>query len=55
MQTTGPMDDFTASVQKWWAQPFNATGSVTNWFLFLGLIIVIIIAWNHILRFIIEE
>lgn len=47
-------DQFSAMIQKWWAQPFNAQGSVTNWFLFLGLVIVILIAWRSILRFILE-
>jgi len=50
----GTANDFAATIQKWWAQPFNAQGSVLTWFLFLGLIIVIIIAWNTVLRFILE-
>lgn len=49
------VDGFAASVQKWWAQPFKADGSVGTWFLFLGLIIVIVIAWNTILRFILDK
>lgn len=48
-------DGFANTIQKWWARPFNAQGSVTTWFLFLGLIIVIIAAWSQILRFITEE
>lgn len=51
----GTADDFAATVHKWWAQPFNAQGSGTQWFLFLGLVIVIIIAWNTVLRFIMRE
>lgn len=42
-------------IKQWWAQPFNAQGSAVNWFLFFGLIIIIIIAWNMILKFIIAE
>lgn len=49
------MQNFSAMIRQWWAQPFNAQGSVVNWFLFLGLIIIIIIAWNTILKFIIAE
>lgn len=48
-------NNFADTIQKWWKQPFNVQGSVTTWFLFLGLIIVIVIAWNQILRFILEE
>lgn len=48
------MDGFTQNVADWWAQPFNTQGSVINWFLFVGLLIVIIIAWNTVLRFVTE-
>lgn len=55
MASTGnTLDDFDAMVRKWWAQPFDASGSALQWFLFLGLIIIIIIAWNTILRFVLE-
>jgi hypothetical protein len=48
------MGNFAAQVKAFWARPFNAQGSALQWFLFLGLLIVIIIAWNTILRFITE-
>lgn len=48
-------DNFAAMVQKWWAQPFNAQGSVGTWFLFFGLVIVILIAWQKILKFVVTE
>ena len=48
------MDNFANSVKQWWAQPFNAQGSVVNWFLFLGLLIVLSIAWRTVILFITE-
>jgi hypothetical protein len=51
----GLADDWAATVKKWWAKPLNTDGDVLQWFLFLGLVIVIIIAWNTILKFILEE
>jgi len=50
----GTADDFAETIKKWWGQPFNPSGDVVQWFLFLGLIIVIVIAWNTVLRFILE-
>lgn len=34
----------------WWKQPFQSDGSVTHWFLFTGLILVIIFLWTRILN-----
>jgi hypothetical protein len=51
----GTASDFANTIEKWWAQPFNAQGSAFQWFLFLGLLIIIVVAWNQILRFILEE
>lgn len=48
------MQNFTAMIQKWWAQPFQSGMSVSGWFLFLGLLLIIVIAWNLILRFVTE-
>jgi hypothetical protein len=50
----GTADDFAATIHKWWAQPFSADMDVGKWALFIGLIIVVIIAWNTVLRFILE-
>lgn len=36
-------------VNKWLKQPFKEEGSVIDWFLFLGLVFVIIILWQRIL------
>lgn len=38
------------SFKDWWTQPFKTDGSVTSWFLFTGLILVIIFLWTRILR-----
>lgn len=48
------MGDAAEAFKNFWRQPFSAQGSVVNWFLFIGLLIVIIFAWNRILRFIAE-
>lgn len=40
--------------KAFWAQPFDANGSVVRWFLFFGLLIAISIAWRQILKFITE-
>ena len=48
------MGSIQQAIADFWKQPFNASGSAVQWFLFLGLLIVIIFAWNRILRFIIE-
>jgi hypothetical protein len=39
---------------NFWKQPFNSQGSAGNWFLFIGLLLVIIFAWTRILKFITE-
>lgn len=41
-------------VKSWAAQPFNTQMSVTGWFLFLGLIVVLSVAWQLIFRHIAE-
>lgn len=38
-----------------WKQPFRADMSAADWFLFLGLIIVILVAWRIILNHILED
>lgn len=34
----------------WWNKPFNSRGSAVDWFLFTGLILVVIWLWSRILR-----
>ncbi len=36
-------------MSKWLSQPFNSQGSALNWVLFVGLLIVGVWMWNHIL------
>ncbi len=34
----------------WYNQPFKQEMSVTNWFLFVGIVLVIIWLWSRILK-----
>lgn len=36
--------------QTWWKKPFNMEGDVVSWFLFAGLVIIIIFLWTRILK-----
>ena len=36
--------------KSWYATPFTQDMSASGWFLFLGLLIVLAILWNMILR-----
>lgn len=38
----------------WWKHPYNSQGSAIQWFLFLGLVIICVIAWSRIIREIID-
>ena len=40
--------------KNWWADPFDADMGATNWFLFIGLLIVASILWRLILGHILE-
>ena len=37
------------SFRQWWTQPFDSNGSVMNWALFIGLILVLILMWSRII------
>jgi hypothetical protein len=37
------------ALTNWLAHPFNSEGSVLNWALFIGLLLVIIWFWNWVL------
>lgn len=39
-----------ADFQNWYKTPFSSDMSAGGWFLFLGLLIVLAIMWNLILR-----
>lgn len=41
-------------VRDWWARPFNSAGSAFDWFLFVGLLLIIMVIWQQILRHIPE-
>ena len=38
-----------SSFKNWWSQPFSGSGSVLNWTLFVGLILVLIILWTRVI------
>ena len=40
------------SIRAWWDEPFDSEGDVWTWFLFIGMLIVIIFAWSRVLRLI---
>lgn len=37
------------SFKTWWNQPFQSSGSVWNWALFILLIMVLIMMWSRVL------
>lgn len=38
-----------SSFKAFWTQPFQSNGSVTNWALFIGLILVLILLWSRVI------
>lgn len=42
------------NIAAFWKQPFSSENSAPMWFFAVGLLLVIIFAWNRILRFIVE-
>jgi hypothetical protein len=41
-----------ANFEAWLNKPFSADQSAERWFLFIGFIIIVIVAWAHIMGFI---
>ena len=41
-------------LKKTWRQPFSADMSAVDWFLFIGLVLIIMIMWRIILHHITE-
>lgn len=41
-------------IKETWRQPFRADMSATDWFMFIGLLLIIMIFWRIILRHITE-
>jgi hypothetical protein len=39
-----------SSLKTWWSKPFDTQGSVWNWAMFIGLILVLIILWSRVIR-----
>jgi hypothetical protein len=37
------------TLKNFWAQPFDSSGSVVNWALFIGLILVLILLWSRVI------
>lgn len=44
-----------SAITKWLKEPFNSEGSALNWFLFVGLLLVIIFAWSRVINLIEES
>lgn len=44
------MDGFLESFSAWLSQPFRRDMDVIGWALFVGLIVVLLILWNNVLR-----
>lgn len=41
-------------LKQTWRQPFRADMSSTDWFLFVGVLLIIMVLWRIILRHIVE-
>lgn len=39
-----------SQLSQWLAQPFSASMSATRWFLFIGLLIVLLWGWHQVFR-----
>jgi hypothetical protein len=45
---------FKSEFTDWAKQPFSADMPMSHWFLFIGLVLIIIVAWNIILAHLFE-
>lgn len=52
---SSPVTGLVNSVMDWFQHPFQTSGSAYNWFLFVGLLIVIGWLWHVILLKLTEE
>lgn len=43
-----------SNVESWFASPFSSSMSVVQWALFLGLIIIICLAWSKVIGLILD-
>jgi hypothetical protein len=48
-QTATTGSGFVSSILTWIQHPFSTSGSALNWVLFVGLLIIAVWFWNHIL------
>lgn len=48
------MNGFSGEFKDWATQPFSADMPMSHWFLFIGLLIVIVVFWNILLRHLVE-
>lgn len=35
---------------SWWRKPFDMGGTAVDWFLFVGLVLVVIFIWTRVLK-----
>jgi hypothetical protein len=52
---TNPITNIVTSVMQWLEHPFTQEGSAFNWWLFVGLLIVIGWSWNIILMHLTDD
>jgi hypothetical protein len=43
------MQTITDNLASWWQQPFDARGSVVDWMLFVGLILIAAFLWSRVI------
>lgn len=48
------MNAFAKEFRDFWAKPFSADMDPIHWFLFIGMLLVIVVLWNVILRLLLE-
>lgn len=48
------MNGFAGEFKDWAAQPFSADMPMSHWFLFIGLLLVIVVFWNILLRHLVD-
>jgi hypothetical protein len=48
-QTSSTGAGFVTSILTWLKSPFTSQGSALNWILFVGLLVIAVWFWNHIL------
>lgn len=54
MNADGEQHSFWGTFKAWAAKPFSVDMTAGEWFLFIGLLLVIVVLWNIILYRIIE-